>query len=954
MTAYEDWLSKFEGALSRCPWPGPSSVVDPALDYLVCGRDELAREALTKTRLDETRLVIVSGDSGVGKSTFLNAKLLPLLEKHYDVAVCDGYGVDAALRDDGHSATTGHFLAAAIFKTREERGRAYPKKNVEELRNQGTGTLRDALEADSESEHEIVIVLDQFEELIRYSDIRFIDVMNWVARTVASDSRVRVLLSLRSEYVHRLKPLLDLLRNDVCQIVDVPAIRDRAVIREIVTSANKNGQRAIDAERDGAADRLTDLWMQHSRRPGLFFQLGLLHLQATLFVLYLYAQEAAGEGKQPIVRVMDIERFEKEWARAKEMVVGVPGGADNDAHRLREDEDWNTFAFGFRESVRRKLSMCEEACDAAGVDPYLKVGARSFLARTAQHLSSGGYKVPLEAWDLTVRALSREFAVLGLGHDQATGGLRDLHRVFRFLLHSKSPLNRESSVENTSARHDDQDQPDLDPENLSAGPMMGHSPGSVGLEELRRAAFALRWLDAAELARLTTAPDDTMWVSLNHDGIGVALNAWATTHGAGPDEALCRLTAARGEHYVWDREAIGPTGERDFRVVANLNWRDCRVTATFRRVVFVNCDFSGSRFENCEFEGATFVNCVLDDANFEDCEIRGAVDIEHAALEREEGAQATHIAPSFTVRAEPREASFFGAYGEHGSVNLPAFFSDIPGKPARIGVPKPGFLGDWIAHFDTRSRPVGSGDASSRDEVDRAVEAAQAASEKRQEDVKLPYISSPATGGLAIVGGKVCFLTIYRCSSKSEGSIALHHVSGDGLDVVEPTGIRVVLFESALRGICISRDPRLGHSDESLCPMDLEVANSLVVSVYLAGGFRGSATFTGSRVLSLINASRWSRDPSMDLCIDIDDSPYTFLVNAGQAPIAALDLSGERPGFTRDRGSVFSVDDLGALANDLERMDYRRHPDVWERDQRIRRKSRDSVDDPSSAPNPER
>ena len=56
-----------------------------------------------------------------------------------------------------------------------------------------------------------------------------------------------------------------------------------------------------------------------------------------------------------------------------------------------------------------------------------------------------------------------------------------------------------------------------------------------------------------------------------------------------------------------------------------MRWRNCRVTARFRQVVFANCDFRGTRFEKCQFEGAVFVNCLLDGATFGDCDILGSV-----------------------------------------------------------------------------------------------------------------------------------------------------------------------------------------------------------------------------------------------------------------------------------------------------------------------------------------
>ena len=74
------------------------------------------------------------------------------------------------------------------------------------------------------------------------------------------------------------------------------------------------------------------------------------------------------------------------------------------------------FTLGLIESVARKLDLCEEACldeDPAGsLDEFLIAGTREAVRRTAAHLSSGGFKLDREAWDL---------AEHNLGTGQKTG-----------------------------------------------------------------------------------------------------------------------------------------------------------------------------------------------------------------------------------------------------------------------------------------------------------------------------------------------------------------------------------------------------------------------------------------------------------------------------------------------------------------------------------------------------
>ena len=116
---------------------------------------------------------------------------------------------------------------------------------------------------------------------------------------------------------------------------------------------------------------------------------GLLHLQGALYALH---------------------------ARAK------PGGTAIRAEHVRQmiaaaaERNRDIFTLGLIESVARKLDLCEEACrdedQASSLDEFLIAGTREAVRRTAAHLSSGGFKLDREAWDLGQLALERELRIL--------------------------------------------------------------------------------------------------------------------------------------------------------------------------------------------------------------------------------------------------------------------------------------------------------------------------------------------------------------------------------------------------------------------------------------------------------------------------------------------------------------------------------------------------------------
>ena len=101
MITLEQWKKNFLDK-DTCPWRGPKPM-EPGDDDLLVGRqddrDRFAHEVLTH------QLVILHGESGVGKTSFLRAGVIPYLEDE-----CVGYrfardfsreGADPVLKERG-------------------------------------------------------------------------------------------------------------------------------------------------------------------------------------------------------------------------------------------------------------------------------------------------------------------------------------------------------------------------------------------------------------------------------------------------------------------------------------------------------------------------------------------------------------------------------------------------------------------------------------------------------------------------------------------------------------------------------------------------------------------------------------------------------------------------------------------------------------------------------------
>jgi hypothetical protein len=276
--------------------------------------------------------------------------------------------------------------------------------------------------------------------------------------------------------------------------------------------------------------------------------------------------------------------------------------------------------------------------------------------------------------------------------------------------------------------------------NVTAGPLMSSSADEVLVEEIRRVKFAIQWLVETELVRRD--PGGTLL--LVHDGSGKALRDFADKAALGfQDHPFRLLTAARGEHYEWaepPNERLEPPiqGQDACQVVANLNWRECLISQTkFRNIVFLNADFTGSRFDSCTFEGVTFINCLLDDAHFDYCRIISPADLAPVERKTDNTKEKIRLAPSFMVEAPEQTVRDFAAYDEENAPPSSVLFSDTSGTPAKLGQVPAGHGGEVIAHFTTDAQRNGKSGLPRR---------------------------VPSRGGVIMVGGRLCNLTLYHWS----------------------------------------------------------------------------------------------------------------------------------------------------------------------------------------------
>jgi Pentapeptide repeats (9 copies) len=863
VTVIQRWREEFERLDALCPWPGPrplSSQRHRDKDTLLVGRTENIRSFVDMVRTHA--LVVLHGDSGVGKSSLLNVGLVNTLRANdYETLVCgDWAGV-------AQSTDPEVFVAEKL----REQGVLDPEVTAELDRGRQLMTSLDDVHEDA-----AVLVLDQFEELIRYQPERFGQTIEWLLR-VNRGLRVRIVLSLRSEYVHRLKDLNSRARPFSMSYTSLEALSVREDIQAVIRSADGPDRPAIDR---AATELLLDEW---ERLGPSAPTRTLLHLQATLMAVHASSVEAG----RSCVTTDDVDGL-----RAR-------GG--------------NLFTAGFDAAIALKLDRCAQACAGLEpvIDPVLIEGTRAQVRESVTHLSSGGYKLVREEWDLAERTLLRELDMLcARENEKHLPQGHEAEQIVRALSQMRStnsadPLEA-SRAEIAAAAGLDWPSPDeaglseleralaefgvrpapweTDPLDLSSGVMLGLGPSAVLLEELRRFTFAMEWLTRASLIRASTPQPDQTMVSLIHDGFCNALETWVDESVSSPAAFVATLTAVEGQRLLWRQEGREPwpefCGTQEWaQFLVNLRWRYSTLTADFRRVVFVNCDLRGVRFVDCTFEGVVFLNCLLDGASFEECVIIGK------AVVTETGTP-TYLRDTIAGTDESPEDP------------LPEFV--VP-------------IGHGLVHSINRYRGT-SVDGEQLYSATSGVAAVPWASE-----VPAAVEWEDQHGGMTMYGGRLSSLMIRNCEFR-DGSMALCHIAGSSLDIVEQASGSFLISYSTIRGLTLTH--KVGERSKPRQPLVLDVSDCVLADTWFGEDLHGRASFRDTRLWHLMNTS-----DHHEFEVLVDDCSYHGLVNVSGITDNCLELTGYRKDLIEDRKTIVTV---------ARKMSYRSVPARLELERRAR------------------
>jgi hypothetical protein len=916
------WRANLREDAQKIPWRGPQPLREG--DHLV-SRSRVIRDFMEELKFKP--LIVLSAASGAGKSSLLEAGLLPKLRSRRVPIICSEWarpGTGTIPND------LERFLCELAADTLEP---SLAEKAANYLQRGGHEPFTSFV-----TEHiprTAVVILDQFEELIRLNRPAFLSALDWIHRATTAN-HIRVVISLRLEYTHELRHLEKLMAPREVRRFDLEPVTSPEAVAEIVNLGT--GGKQIEQVTDKFVRAVVEAWEDADSAP----RSGLLGLQALLYSTFrtMLEQEATAIGPEVFSKYVPLARVDRE-----------PPSAEG-AHAAPSNS--TPFDAALPEAAKMKVESCLAALRGTNgqtLDPYLESGTAELVRETTQHLDSGGFKLHREVWELAQRCLDRELELLG--HDLDTARAI-LNRVAK----ATSALDSSTTLPN-SARYDLLAEPalslsraavedallrgqpwTLDRHEVTSGPMLGLSADQVLVEEFRRFLFALTWLKESSLVRITAAPSENQWVvSLIHDGFGKALAEWAKDYPHGPLTELTRLTGSRGQTFRWARRGNKPTKSTDVApwpelnqtTILNVRWRDCEVPGLYvKGVRFVNCDFRGTRFKQCAFEGVVFVNCLLDGVTFSECTVIGSAGEYVGYYGENKGAPDVVLAPSFEIPVTGESLDRAEARALHREIEALRWYRG-ESEPADGLVSHTS--GMSVVPLTAEHRALFEDASDSEDALDDGML------------VSKPWRGPlpPVAGGLSMLGGRLSSLMFRRTTflpddAGTEGEIALRLVTGTALDVVEHSKgtLRLTITGSAVRGLTVTGH----HGKDDMANVEIHINDCLLTQTWFGDGLKGVATIKGSRLwhltnLSSPNATRKAakNDPGKQLlAVTVQDSRYAHLANI-RVPGRDADGLEVPPPFDVDADSpidkisfVLNEVDRSAIAALSSRMDYQSSP----------------------------
>ena len=611
---------------AQIPWPGPRPY-DESDWKRFFGRDRDVNIIVNK--LATERLTILLGASGSGKTSLIRAGLVPRLrnQRYHPISrvsegpvlVFRGWGAGSndSLRDlmeqQLHNAVDA--IATWHDKYSNPPKAAQDLKELKEVLATHKGqevvpTIEALAQAvanrpptngptDFAQEESLILVFDQLEELLRSRDPRSeretgklgAEMLALIGDLFVRGRPLRMLISMRVEYLHALRPLdRSVARlSERCHYLEALSAGDA---RKVVASVSRSpGVIKVD-------DDITKDILELDRSAGAESSADLLRLQAMLYALSSQAgrlglpavNDALYRAYRAEMRLDDVfQKAVEEWIESAARGEVDYGGTRQSIESAEKFRTWTELA-----------------------DEDLLSQVRQIATRIAPYLSSSDYKVPQELNNLFRRALGQLMVTLVQEKPDSLGAVTI---DFNF-------LDPDAEAPSVNWGGGDGELQWAQSDRHTSGTARTHRWSASKTADVIAACYLLtlqRFEDRNILRRTFNARNEIV-VELVHDQMGPMLVRWAEKLQGGWWDCVSSLVALSGGHPITVQGDL----IRNARFVA-LTWRGCTIQPrikeqlTFESVMFEQCELRGIVFDRCTFRGVEFNDCALNGTIFRDC-----------------------------------------------------------------------------------------------------------------------------------------------------------------------------------------------------------------------------------------------------------------------------------------------------------------------------------------------
>lgn len=581
------------------PWPGPKPYQEQDAD-LFFGREDDIRRIMSS--ILRQRLTVLLAGSGVGKTSLLQAGVLPRLRRLREEEP-GNVGPIVLVRQWGRPGPPELALVEAIREElvnlggrQAEAGKRFCE-DIQELMavpcptTEGLEDAYDLLDAAvgyvyrlTQSVGRLILIVDQAEELLgsgleRRDPMREQRALELFASIFRRSRNCHLVLSLREEYRARLSPLSRTVDGlDIRQSLIEPLPRS-TVKDAIKMAAERGGGVILGATNDEAPGAILDTvfeWMGGGpdEAPSDAEPVDLLRLQALLVEVFDYAIECAAtlpvDAREIVIDSRVLRDFRRELIKEAGRDVS-PGVLGQQALERYIDR-----------SLARRESDLEDT--PTGL-------VRRLVVRMAPWLSSpSGFKRHNREEDLIFNAIRSDLEVLRLrsSPEEVRQALRELGAGGTELAVSYDPSAPEETV---------------------SGWAWGLSQATVGTRLALAGLETLKILRKEEILKVSKSDTGTLY-ELVHDGFGSALHEWSDRRRKDIGDTLASIVAQCGESFSWNPRKV------EQQDLLRLRWLGCNLKGF---------DLTGVTFRECDLRGTIFLECILKACVFVDCELDGVV-----------------------------------------------------------------------------------------------------------------------------------------------------------------------------------------------------------------------------------------------------------------------------------------------------------------------------------------